>query len=52
MEWSYDKNRMASALERLIDPKKKKKVRWRFKYFCCCCKVDDNDISHSTVLTD
>lgn len=41
MEWSFGKNRMASALERLLEPKKK--VRWRFRYFCCCCKVDDND---------
>ena len=40
MEWSYDKNRMASALERLLEPPKKK-VRWRFRFFCCCCKVDD-----------
>ncbi len=42
MEWSYGKNRMASALERLLEPKKK--VRWRFRYFCCCCKKDDNDV--------
>jgi hypothetical protein len=38
MEWSYGKNRVASALERLLEPKKK--VRWRWYYFCCCCKYD------------
>ena len=44
MEWSYGKNRMASALERLLEPPKKK-VRWRFRYFCCCFKRDDTDVS-------
>lgn len=43
MEWSFGKNRMASALERLLEPKKK--VRWRFRYICCCCKIDDKDVS-------
>lgn len=42
MEWSFGKNRMASALERLLEPKKK--VSWRFRYFCCCCKKDDSDV--------
>lgn len=42
MEWSFGKNRMASALERLLEPKKK--VRWRFRYICCCIKTDDTDI--------
>ena len=42
MEWSFGKNRMASALERLLEPKKK--VRWRFRYICCCFKRDDNDV--------
>lgn len=38
MEWSYGKNRVASALERLLHPKKK--VRWKWRYICCCCRID------------
>uniref|UniRef100_A0A6C0IPR5 Uncharacterized protein n=1 Tax=viral metagenome TaxID=1070528 RepID=A0A6C0IPR5_9ZZZZ len=33
MEWSYGKNRMVSALERLIENKPKRK--W-YHYVCCC----------------
>ena len=50
MEWSFGKNRMASALERLLEPPKK--VRWRFRYFCCCFKTDDTDVSPPAVWTE
>lgn len=39
MEWSSGKDRMASALERLLHPKPKK-VRWLKYYVCCCCPCD------------
>lgn len=44
MEWSSGKNRMASALERLLHPKPKKKVSWLKYYVCCCCPCDKTDV--------
>lgn len=32
MDWSYNRDRMASAMERLLEPPKKK--RW-YEYFMC-----------------
>ena len=49
MEWSYGKNRMASALERLLE-KPKKKVSWRYRYICCCCRIDHKDIQTAPPL--
>lgn len=47
MEWSYGKNRMASVMERLLEPKSKQK--WYY-WFCCFNKKknkDDNRLSTS-----
>lgn len=35
MEWSYGKNRMASVLERLLEPKQEKPKTFFEKYLCC-----------------
>lgn len=34
MEWSYSKDRMASSMEKLLEPSKKKK--W-YSWFNCFC---------------
>lgn len=35
MEWSYGKNRMASVLERLLEPRPEKPKTFFEKYLCC-----------------
>ena len=46
MEWSYGKNRMASVMERLLEPKPKR--AW-YHYYCCFTKQkkDENRSSIS-----
>lgn len=37
MEWSHGKDRMASVLERLLEPKKEKKTFSQKLTSCFCC---------------
>ena len=37
MEWSHGKDRMASVLERLLEPKKEKKTFSQKLKSCFCC---------------
>lgn len=45
MEWSYGKNRMVSVMERLLEPKPKRK----WYYYCCCFKKKERDENRSSI---
>jgi len=44
MEWSHGKDRMASVLERLLEPKKEKKTFSQKLTSCFCCFTNKDNV--------